>query len=381
MQPTFYEFFAGGGMARAGLEGWQCLFANDIDAKKARAYAANWGGAAFKLGDIHDLKPADLPGRADLAWASFPCQDLSLAGNGAGLKGERSGAFWGFYSIIEGLRRSGRAPSILVLENVSGAITSNGGRDFEELCRALNALGYDFGALTIDASHFVPQSRSRLFIVAVVRGRRPPVHLIVDEPEDTWASAALKRAKGALRADLKMAWRWWRLPLPPTRKLSLKSIIEPKPQGVEWNTPQATERLLSLMSDVNRLKVAEAVASGGRHVGTIYRRTRLDGDGEKVQRAEVRFDGIAGCLRTPEGGSSRQTVMIVEKGSVRSRLLAPREAARLMGLPDGYTLPARYNETYHLLGDGVAVPVVRFLADALLAPLLARAAGAQMAAE
>ncbi len=82
MRPTFYEFFAGGGMARAGLAGWECLFANDIDPKKARAYTANWGDKEFRLGDIHDLKSADLPGHANLAWASFPCQDLSLAGAG-----------------------------------------------------------------------------------------------------------------------------------------------------------------------------------------------------------------------------------------------------------------------------------------------------------
>jgi len=88
--PTYYEFFAGGGMARAGLgAGWRCLFANDFDRSKARAYADNWGAADFRLEDIHRLTAADLPGRADLAWASFPCQDLSLAGAGRGLEGAR----------------------------------------------------------------------------------------------------------------------------------------------------------------------------------------------------------------------------------------------------------------------------------------------------
>jgi DNA (cytosine-5)-methyltransferase 1 len=147
---TFYEFFAGGGMARAGLgEDWQCLFANDFDAKKVEAYKANWGGKEIVCGDIHKLAITVLPGQADLAWASFPCQDLSLAGNGAGLKGERSGAFWGFWQLISGLKAERRAPKILVLENVTGALTSSGGKDFEELCRALHALNYRFGALVI----------------------------------------------------------------------------------------------------------------------------------------------------------------------------------------------------------------------------------------
>src|ERR1035438_5825422 len=104
--------------------------------------------------------------------------------------------------------------------------------------------------------------------------------------------------------------------------------------------------------------------------GAIYKRTRRDESGKSVQRAEIRFDGVSGCLRTPVGGSSRQSILVVEGSAVRSRLLSPREAARLMGLPDSYRLPENYNEAYHLAGDGVAVPVVRFLAARLLEPLL-----------
>ena len=106
-------------------------------------------------------------------------------------------------------------------------------------------------------------------------------------------------------------------------------------------------------------------------VGGVYRRTRVDEEGNRAQRAEVRFDDVAGCLRTPVGGSSRQSIMMVDGDEVRSRLLAPREAARLMGLPESYKLPENYNEAYHLVGDGVAVPVVRFLAARVLEPLLA----------
>ncbi|HEY8581123.1 MAG TPA: DNA cytosine methyltransferase, partial [Beijerinckiaceae bacterium] len=165
--PTFYEFFAGGGMARAGLgEGWRCLFANDFDARKARAYARNWGAADLRVADVHALAAADLPGRADLAWASFPCQDLSLAGAGAGLAGARSGAFFGFRALMQGLAEEGRAPRLIVVENVVGALTSHEGRDFATLCRAFHDLGYAFGALVLDAAPFAPQSRPRLFVVA-----------------------------------------------------------------------------------------------------------------------------------------------------------------------------------------------------------------------
>jgi DNA (cytosine-5)-methyltransferase 1 len=123
-----------------------------------------------------------------------------------------------------------------------------------------------------------------------------------------------------------------------------------------------------MMSPINQEKVQAAKASGRRMVGAIYKRTRPNQDGLKVQRAEVRFDDVAGCLRTPAGGSSRQIVLIVEGNTVRSRLLSPREAARLMGIPEKYSLPKRYNDAYRLAGDGVAVPVVAWLARQIIEP-------------
>ena len=76
---TFYEFFAGGGMARAGLGNvWSCLFANDIDPKKGAAYAANWGADELILRDVASLSTCELPGKANLAWALFPCQEVRL---------------------------------------------------------------------------------------------------------------------------------------------------------------------------------------------------------------------------------------------------------------------------------------------------------------
>ena len=135
---TFYEFFAGGGMARLGLgPGWDCLYANDFDALKARTYRANLGGDHLHEGDVWAIDPGDLPGCADLAWASSPCQDVSLAGARAGLNGARSSAFWGFWRLVEALDDQGRAPRVLVLENVAGLLSSAGGADFAAIGQAL----------------------------------------------------------------------------------------------------------------------------------------------------------------------------------------------------------------------------------------------------
>jgi len=375
--PAFYEFFAGGGMARAGLgAGWTCLFANDIDPKKGSSYVANWGNEELHIRSVVTVETKDLPLGGDLAWASFPCQDLSLAGAGAGLEGERSGTFWPFWRLMDALDAESRAPRIIVLENVPGALSSHEGKDFAAIGAALAKSKYRFGAVVIDAVHFVPQSRSRLFIVAIKDGHPIPSRLAASEPDAQWHPAHLVGAYEKLSRKSKAAWLWWKLPPAPRRLNTFSELIEDEPEGVTWHTAAETQRLLSMMSSINREKVEKAKRLGRRIVGGIYRRTRVDEKGERVQRAEVRFDDISGCLRTPVGGSSRQTLIIVEGKKVRSRLLSPREAARLMGLPDTYILPKNYNEAYHLAGDGVVVPVVRFLASSLLEPLLS-AAGAE----
>lgn len=352
--PSYFEFFAGGGMARAGLgENWNCLFANDISAKKCEAYRTNWGDDHLWVGDVFKVKTSQLAGQADLAWGSFPCQDLSLAGNGEGLDGERSGAFWGFWKIVRALNREGRKPRIVVLENVYGTLTSHDGKDFEQIAKAVAAEGYAFGAVVMDAVHFVPQSRPRLFVIGVDKGLEIPKDALAELPSPSWHPDAVIRAYNRLPKAAKGAWRWWNMPSPTQRVAAMDSIIEHEPQGVKWHTTEQTLRLLEMMSEMNRRKVMEAQRFGALKVGTVYRRTR---DG--VQRAEVRFDGVAGCLRTPAGGSSRQTILVVDGPKVRSRLISPREMARLMGLEESYKLPERYNDAYHLLGDGVVVPVV-----------------------
>lgn len=374
---TFYEFFAGGGMARAGLgANWECLFANEIDPKKAFSYRANWrGGHELLVRDVAAVKTSDVRGTADLAWASFPCQDLSLAGAGAGLKGKRSGTFWPFWHLMEGLEREGRPPTLIVLENVYGALTSHEGRDFAQIGAALAGAGYRFGGLVIDAANFVPQSRSRLFVVAVRIECDLPTRLYATGSSPIWHPRALLDARKKLTSDAAAKWIWWTMPPPPRSNSTFVDLVEDEPRGVTWHTEAETQKLISMMSEINRRKVREEMNVGRKRVGGIYKRTRLE-NGRKVQRAEIRFDDTAGCLRTPAGGSSRQLIMVVEGNKVKSRLISPRETARLMGLPDSYVLPKNYNEAYHLTGDGVVVPVVRFLANHILEPVLASGKGA-----
>lgn len=365
-QLDLLEFFAGGGMVRLGLgRRWRCRFANDFDSHKCAAYRENFGGAELVERDVAALGIEDLPaGAPDLAWASFPCQDLSLAGARGGLRARRSGAFFGFWRLIEALGDEGRAPRLVAIENVTGLITSNGGADFRALVELMARAGYTVSAMVLDARLFTPQSRPRIFIVGFGDGTTPPFAQL--QPDD-FVPTTLVGAVEKLSARAKRAWGWL-APRPTARRNAvLADLLDP--DANEWHSARQTKRLLEAMSTRQRARVKALLAEGGVHIGAAFRRIRIEA-GARVQRVEARFDGLAGCLRTPAGGSSRQMLLEIRDGAVRSRLMTPREAARLMGLPEDYRLPEGDTAGLKLCGDGVCVPAVRWLAEAVLEPAL-----------
>lgn len=363
---TACEFFAGGGLAGLGLNldgaGFRTVLANDIDPAKARAFRANHPDVPLIEGDVWALEPDQIPGAPDLCWASSPCQDVSLAGARGGLQAQRSGAFWGFWKLMQALGAEGRGPRIVVIENVVGLLTSGGGADFAAVCAALAEAGYAVGALEIDAALWLPQSRPRLFIVAMreAGGARRP------GPAGPFHSARVIAARDRLPEAVKAAWAWWDLAPPPRRNQDLAAVLD---ADAPVFGAAETRALLALVSPLHRARLEAIQASGERRVGAAFRRVRVE-NSRKVQRLELRFDGLAGCLRTPSGGSSRQYVAIVEKGRVALRRLTGREAARLMGVEDAYRLPASESAALKLMGDAVAVPVVEALTRQLLLPAL-----------
>jgi DNA (cytosine-5)-methyltransferase 1 len=327
------------------------------------------------IGDVWDLSAQDLPGHAALAWASSPCQDLSLAGKRGGLASPRSGAFFGFWRLMEALAEDGRAPATIVLENVSGLFTANHGADFARIVLAMADLGYQVGAVEIDAALFTPQSRPRAFIVA---SRASAGALITDAPSPPFHSPKVVAAAAKLPSPARGAWRWWRLPAPPLRNAALADCLEDDGAPV-WRSAAQTESLLHLMTPAQRARLEALRREGGRAVGAGFRRVRQEPAGKR-QRLEARFDGLAGCVRTPGGGSSRQFILAIDRGEVRARLMTAREAARLMGLPDSFPLPVAETQALQVIGDGVCVPVARWLGDHLLAPLASLSIAAAKAA-
>ena len=371
---TFYEFFAGGAMARIGLgPSWSCLLANDNHYGKARSYAANFGRAGLVVGDIARLTVADLPDHAALAWASFPCPDLSEADQRQGLKGWRSNVVWPFLELMRGLRAEGRAPSTIVLENVVGLVEPGQAEFFTRLCDGLADAGYLFGVVMIDAALFVPQSRERVFIVAVDRALRIPTSIIAPSPSLPFHTEGLV---DACERHAKQTPIWWRLPAPPPMNLILADVLEDNPPG-GWDprdggSPTCAASIISKMTPINLDKLASMRRVGKPVVRSIRYRGRKRA-GVRFSEWEVRDDQIANCLLMASGGgSSVQRFLFVDGDVARTRRPTPRETARLMGLPDRYVLPANQTEAWDLTGDGVVVPVVRHLAEHILEPIIGK---------
>lgn len=374
---SFVEFFAGGGMARLGLgESWRCLLANDIDSQKCTSYRSNFGDEDLIEGDIASVDSSQLPQeRVDLLWGSFPCQDLSLAGARGGMQAKRSGAFFSLWRHVETLAHRGAHPRIIALENVAGLITSNGGSDFQTIITLMTEAGYRTTACVLDASRFTPQSRPRLFIIALAQDIAPQA--MDTPPLDAITPAALQTAVSDLPAEVRSHWFWLDTAPHTKRNVRLGDIVEW--DALHWHSPEQTHALVEMMAPRQRERLDALIRHGARRAGAAFRRTRVE-NGGSIQRLEARFDGLAGCLRTPSGGSSRQIIIAVDKGKVRTRLLSPTEAAQLMGLPEDYVLPKNANAALKLCGDGVCVPVVRWLAEYVLEPVLTHKKRARKAA-
>jgi DNA (cytosine-5)-methyltransferase 1 len=349
-QLPFLDFFAGSGLVSEGLKAYFTpVWANDISEKKAAVFTANHPKEIFKLRPIEEIKGSELPS-ASLSWASFPCQDLSLAGNMGGLSRKRSGLVWEWLRVMDEMNTK---PAIVVAENVVGLMSLSNGTHYRQLHGALLERDYKVGAVIIDASCWVPQSRKRVFVIAVDK--------TIDTTEfesmnPLWCHpASLQSAVKSLSE-----WVWWRIPQPRSRSINLENIIDLDAPSYDH---ERKTQLLNLIPEKHREKI-EIAYSEGCSIFPGYKRIR---NGRQV--LELRFDSTAGCLRTPRGGSSRQFLVIRQNGSWKTRLLTVREAAKLMGVRNSYKIPGSYNDGYMAMGDAVAVPVTRYIARYLLSPL------------
>lgn len=352
---TAIEFFAGIGLARAGMSeaGIETVWANDFDSSKESMYVGHWGAEHFHLQDVFKVDAEQVP-TADIAWSSSPCTDLSLAGKRSGIGGKESSAFFGFTRVLRDMGE--RRPGVVVLENVVGLASSHGGDDLRAAIGAFNELGYAADVVTIDARRFVPQSRPRLFIV----GAADPID---GGSHDT-----------AIRPDW-LAWvhedkslRTFKFPFPEIPELlagGFSEVVEDIPaDDPRWWNEQKTAAFIDSMSATQKARAEAFIESDTLTARTAYRRTRAG-----VPTWEMRAEDIAGCLRTARGGSSKQAVAVMGRGQIKVRWMTGVEYARLMGA-GWFTLTGlRDSQIHYGFGDAVAVPAVSWLSREALVPL------------
>lgn len=364
------EYFAGIGLVRMGLEnaGWHIRFANDFSEEKYEMYAAHFKDAKqhYHVKNIFDIQLNEVPNTM-LATASFPCIDLSLAGKRNGLNGKHSSAFWGFINILEA--QGENRPPIVLLENVTGWISSNEGKDFRLTIQSLNELGYACDVFTLDAIRFTPQSRPRVFIIGYRTAKPNKDVLSLLRRPDSLSNKALRRT---IESNFDLNWHINPLPLPPEKsETNLSQIVELLPdEDSRWWSNDEVKRHLAMMSKTHREQIAQSVDQDFLSFKTMYRRVR-----KGQQRAEVRNDNMAGCLRTARGGSSRQMLVQVGQNYIKMRHMTPREYARLQGVPDDFPIPAKINQALTGFGDAVCVPAITWIAENVLNPLAAELSG------
>jgi len=344
------EFFAGIGLVRMALEraGWEVCFANDIDPIKFTMYRENFGGQDFFLGDVARI-PAERVPNVTLATASFPCVDLSLAGNRLGLNGGQSSAYWKFQKLIEDM--SDRKPRGILLENVVGLLSSSGGQDLRSIIASLCKLNYACDLLIIDATHFVPQSRPRLFVIASLTASTTQLSDLVSH------EARPKQVVEFIQKHRDLKWNHVLLPQLPPKQRNLTDLVERlSDDAPEWWDEDRRVHLFSQMSLDHKRLLRHLTESKRLMFATVYKRMRLAGC-----RAELRADGVAGCLRTPRGGSSKQFIIQAGRGAWRVRNMTAREYARVQGVPDSFKITVPYNQALFGFGDAVCVPAVEWL--------------------
>ena len=351
------EFFAGIGLVRAGLEraGIDVVWANDIESVKHAVYASNFDAAHYVLGDIRGVRGCSVPG-VDVATASFPCVDLSLAGNRKGLDGEQSGLFFEFSRVLREMAE--RIPPVVMIENVPSFVSSRGGEDLRASIMELNMLGYVCDVLTVDASWFVPQSRPRLFIIGTLEPLGGAATGVAGPLRSESVAAFMKANQDLMLQELL-------LPIPPQDDRQLCDEVERlDPEDERWWDDERFGKFMRSLSPLNQDRLALLKQDRVIQWRTAYRRTR-----NGVPVWEIRSDDISGCLRTARGGSSRQAVVEVSPDGVRARWMTPREYARLQGVPDEFDYSAVTDaQALFGFGDAVCVPVIEWLAEHALVP-------------
>lgn len=160
------SLFAGiGGLDTGFIEnGYEVVWANDIDKYAAQTYQANYSSPII-LGDLNEINLDEIPS-ADIVIGGFPCQPFSSMGESKGFEDTRGTLFFRIVELIQNQIERGHKPKALVLENVRNLKHHDKGKTFKVIKKTLMDLGYKVYDQVLNSSDYgVPQTRNRTFIV------------------------------------------------------------------------------------------------------------------------------------------------------------------------------------------------------------------------
>ncbi|TCI04088.1 DUF4928 domain-containing protein [Corallincola luteus] len=365
MKKDFLDFFAGIGLVEIGLQngGWEHTASFDRSLLKFRQHQNHFGNDSnYVVADVFDVNGAHLPS-VFLAHASFPCTDVSSAGSREGSQeGKESSAIDSFLRIL--FEMGENKPAMIMLENVKGLITSNNGKDLRFLVQRLNDIGYLVDIFLIDAKHFVPQSRERVFLI----GHSTDYGVVTQTTgieKEVPHPARPKQLIDFIAKNSDLEWFLGDLPLLPINNGVFSEMLN---LDEKWWDKERTEYLFSQMFERHKEWINSRVNAENYEYATAFRRMRAR-DGKKQSTAELRTDGIAGCLRTAKGGSAKQIVVRAGQGQFDARLLSPLECARLMGAGSfNFASKTSVSDALFCLGDAVCTKVIEWIDENYLTP-------------
>lgn len=353
---TYGSLFAGVGGIDLGLDGagLECKFQVEIDNNCQQTLSYHWPDVP-KYGDIKEVSGYDLP-PVDVITFGSPCQDLSIAGKRAGLDGERSGLFHEAVRIIKEMREktNGQYPRISMWENVTGALSSNGGADFGQVLTEMDEAGACFSEWAVlDAQYFgVPQRRRRIYLVSVFDSATAagcPDKIFTVKEGSTGDSK--KSSKQGEEASGEVAG-------------CLRS-------GGEGGVPGSRHGENLVVEVVGSLQARDYKGVGNQYVSEnklVIESKPIVLDGTRVNDVRTYEDDITPCLTNRMGTGGNTVLMVSPQPITNIRRLTPLECERLMGWPDNHTLYRADGKTnsdstrYKMCGNGVASPVIKWIA-------------------
>lgn len=363
------ELFSGIGFVRAGLESasglFRCVYTNDFDEEKCRCYRLNYAFPSCEPQDIRAVCPTQYC-NVDLLTASFPCTDVSGAGlRSVGIDGNRTGIV---FHVLDAIGKCDVKPRVLLFENVPGLLISNKGEDALKLLAEIARCGYHYLDMRqLDASHFVPQDRKRVFITACVTYSGPLLHPAAGNSEtQPKALRSIQERFRHLNGQIK--WMDFTVDALPEKVQDLDEHLDTSVPPSAWFDLARTLTLSNQFSDAHQEKLRSHASWPVAFVQSTYRGRVM---------ARPNWQGRVPCLRRALGGGNVPKLLFRAESATQAtqlkiRHLTKRELLKLQGMYSNYVLPENWSRTKvaSAIGDAVCVPVIKWLAEQILLPLL-----------